>query len=461
VGALLVFGTALALGWMGEAGAVSQEAAARLRQDVEFLAATDRGGRAPGSKGAQTARAYIQAALTEAGCRPAEDAVWLQRVPAPGSSDESEVNLPEGTSWSTVEMANVVGILPGSASTAADPSSDPPPSGGRGGGSEPAGSSSVSGTGPGTAGSGAESGVARHAVVVGAHLDHLGIVDGTVYAGADDNASGVAILLEVARAMSRSGPFANDVVFVAFDGEEAGLLGSRHYTQHPAAPLTQTIAMINLDTIGRMQDRRLYAMASGTSAEFPEILNGVNLGFGFDLATPNEGSFASDHLAFIERGVPAIHLSTGANADYHRPGDTADKIQWAELAETAAFVTELASFLADETAPLAFVPPGADRVAAPAENPAPRRVSLGTIPDFARESGGVLLTGVMPGSPAEKAGLQKGDVVVALAGTPVDNLADFSAVLKAHQPGDEVVVEFQRDGKALQEKVTLVERSTR
>lgn len=407
----------------------------RLRADLEWIASPDRGGRAPGSEGSKETRDYIATALTEAGCVPMGNAGATFQPAAPGSLEgHSEIHLSEGATWQTLRLANVFGMLRGGTDVS---------EGGTAGGSQ------------------APSDPSR-TVIVGAHFDHLGQSQGSVYPGADDNASGVAILLEAARVLAQSGPFRNDILFIAFDGEEAGTLGSSHYVGNPIVPLDRTLAMINLDTVGRMQDRRLFALASGTAAEFGDILRGVNLGFGFDLATPVAGSFASDHLPFIEHGVPSLHLSTGANPDYHRTSDTADKIAWDELVETTDFVVELIAFLGNESDPLTFVPPGAERAAAAAPSGGdPRRVSLGTIPDFARESGGVLLTGVMPGSPAEKVGLAKGDIVISLAGTPIDNLADFSAELKAHQPGDEVTVEVMRNGAKIAHSVTLVERSSR
>ena len=409
---------------------------ARMRADLEWIAAPDRAGRAPGSAGSEAVRDYIAAAFGEAGLSAVQEG-WFQEVDAKPDADSPEVHLPEGVTWENAKLANVVGIVP---------------------------SVQESGTT-----SELDARTTARIVIVGAHFDHLGqsgkIDDEdedypSIYPGADDNASGVAILLEAARLLAKSGPFRNRILFLAFDGEESGNLGSSHYVGHPIAPLEQTLAMINLDTIGRMQDRRLYALASGTASELAGILRGVNLGFGFDLSTPEAGSFASDHLSFIEHGIPSVHLSTGANPDYHRPTDTAEKIAWNELAETADFVVELVSFLANESEPLTFVPPGAEKLSAAPQGP-PRQVSLGTIPDFARESGGVLLTGVMPGSPAESAGLTKGDIVVSLAGAPIDNLADFSAALKAHQPGDQVTVEVLRDGQKIAYTVALVERARR
>jgi len=189
---------------------------------------------------------------------------------------------------------------------------------------------------------------------------------------------------------------------------------------------------------------------------------GVNLAYKFDLAKLQSGPFAADQVPFVERGIPSLHLFTGPNPDYHRASDTEEKINYDGLSEITEFVSELAMFLADDEEPVTFVPLGADRVApASASTSAdskPRRVSLGTIPDFTRESGGVLLSGVMPGSPAANAGLEKGDILISLGEMEIDNLGDLSAALKSHQPGDEVQVAVLRGEETITKSVKLVER---
>lgn len=300
---------------------------------------------------------------------------------------------------------------------------------------------------------------AAGAIVIGAHYDHLGRdASGAVYPGADDNASGVAVLVEIARALRAQGEHRRDIVFLGFAGEELGTLGSLHYVSAPARPLGSTMAMLNLDAVGRMDGRKLYVFGAGSALEWSEIVKSVNLSAGFDLGMPEEGPFASDQVPFFERGIPVLHLCTGPNVDYHRATDTADKLNYAEMASIVDFSAELAGFLADRPERLSFVPKGARKAEPAMASGSPRRVSLGTIPDFARESGGVLLTGVMPGSPAEAAGFLKGDIVVALGDAPIDNLADLSAALKSHQPGDTVRVVAQRGTERLERRVGLVER---
>jgi aminopeptidase N len=308
-------------------------------------------------------------------------------------------------------------------------------------------------------------------VLVGAHYDHLGIGQpgdpnaGELYPGADDNASGAAALLEVARQGSTN--HLHDIVLVLFGGEEQGRLGSQYYAEHPVRPLNEAIAMINLDTVGRLTHDRLTVFGVGTAAELENVVKGVNVGFRFDLQLILRSSMGSDDLSFLAKGVPAVQLFTGANPDYHRPSDTPDKIDVEGLAKIAEFTTELARYLADRDRPLSFVPEGAAKAAAHAAAEAQtkgatgasrRRVSFGSIPDFQRESGGVLLAGVLPGSPAEQAGLEAGDILVEFGGTPVDTLTDYSDAMKRYAPGDEVEVVFLRGQERKTVKVTLVER---
>lgn len=423
--ALLAGGSLL----FGAAASWADAAPDRLETRVASLADPARGGRAPGSSGLAAARAEVQAWMEEAGLAPAAPGGgWTQSFRVadlpPGVAPRGEgIFLEDGAGWDSIELVNLVGRLPAETATGA--------------------------TTP------------RGAILVGAHLDHLGTgPEGQVYTGADDNASGVAALLEVAELLRGETGLQRDVIFVVFDGEEAGQLGSRYAVAHPPVPIAQTEAMINLDTIGRLEERRLFALGAGSALELTATLEGINLGFGFDLETPEKGPFASDQVPYFEAGVPVVHFTTGPNLDYHSATDTAEKVDAEGLSEIAAYVAELVVHLAGAEEPLTFVPPGAAAMeaAAPPPGSAPRRVSLGTIPDFARESGGVLLSGVVPGSPAEQVDLRQGDLLIEMGGAPVDNLGDFSEILKAYQPGDEVEVVVRRGEETLRKTVTLVER---
>lgn len=380
-----------------------------------ILALTDPSceGRYPGTAGIDKAAEIVAGSFDRAGLRPAGDnGTWFQSFADP--------KFPNAT------LRNVVGILHGSAQ---GPTEDA-------------------------------------FVVIGAHYDHLGRdANRALTPGADDNASGVAALCAIARAIAADpSPHRRSILFISFTGEEEDLLGSRWYTSHPVVPLASTIGMICLDTVGRMEGNRLIALNAASGAELPSSLRGVNLGFGLDLAIPEKGPFGSDQLSFIEKGVPALQLCTGANADYHRATDTPDKLNYEGIGTIASFTAELARFLADRDRPLNFVAPAIEKRAASPQAAAggtpARRASLGTIPDFSGTDGapGVPISGVLPGSPAEKAGLMKGDRITAIDDEKIGGIEDYTAVLKSHSPGDTVRVTFAREGKEQRVRATLGER---
>ena len=299
-------------------------------------------------------------------------------------------------------------------------------------------------------------------VVVGAHYDGLGVpasgeFAGQIHNGADDNASGVAALLSIARHLAALESPERGVAVVAFTGEERGLLGSEFFVTNPPFDLARAAAMINLDTVGRLESDRLIVFGTATAEEFPEILRGVNFGFRFDLALQDGDHGASDHTPFLQKGIPVLHFFTGARPEYHRPTDDAALVNHDGVTKIGAFVAELAAYLATDATPLTFRPPGVAR-AEPTPGSTRRRVSFGSIPDFAQESGGILLSGVMPGSAAEEAGLAAGDTLVEIEGISIDTIGDFQGVLASHEPGDRVTVRYVRGGEERTCEVVLRER---
>ena len=288
-------------------------------------------------------------------------------------------------------------------------------------------------------------------VLVIAHLDHLGFGwpdvregnENKVHPGADDNASGVAVLLELARAMAAEPPRPRPVVFAVVTGEEAGLLGSRHLLAS-MLPDTKPFACVNLDTVGRLADGKLYVLNADSAREWRFIFMGVGYTTGAPVAVVSEPLDASDQVACIEAGVPAIQLFTGPTADYHRPSDTVDTIDADGMVVVTEAAHEAIGYLAERTDPLTVT-----IAAATNEGDAPpartsRRASLGTMPDFAFEGPGVRVQQVMPGSAAEQSGIEAGDVVVAIDGATVADLRSFSDLLKARVPGDAVEVTVLR-----------------
>ncbi len=313
---------------------------------------------------------------------------------------------------------------------------------------------------------------AGDAVVVGAHYDHLGVGgDGSlvpdtaaVHNGADDNASGTAVLIEVARALAADPP-ANRraATFVAFSGEEEGLLGSAHYAKNPPVPLENTVAMINMDMVGRSRNGKLHVGGVGTSPSFREAVasEGAPLGFKIDFS---DGGFGpSDHTSFYARNVPVLFFFTGAHEDYHKPSDDPEKIEVAGIEAVARLVERVTRRIAAEPGEVAFVKVAADTIGRGAsegyETTRGYGPYLGTIPDFGEHEGeGVLLSGVRNESPAERAGIRGGDVIVRFGGLPIANLYDYTYALRARKPGDVVEIEIKRGDEVIAVRPTLEKR---
>jgi hypothetical protein len=293
-------------------------------------------------------------------------------------------------------------------------------------------------------------------VVVGAHYDHLGH-GGTsasrapgsheVHPGADDNASGTALLLEVARRLARlpARPSRN-VLFAAFGAEELGAIGSRFWVDHPTVPKDAIVGMINADMVGRLRDRHLVVDGAGTSAGWPALLHDANAGLGLDLAIGAEGFGASDHASFTAAKVPVAFLFTGVHDDYHRPTDTADKINADGEATVALLAARLAVGVAERRERLAFVDAPSDPHHAGGGRGGGFRVSFGTLPDYAYDGKGLRLSGVRPDAPAARAGLGAGDVIVKVGEHDIGNIHDFMFALGELEPGRAVVVVVLRKG---------------
>lgn len=300
-------------------------------------------------------------------------------------------------------------------------------------------------------------------IVVGAHYDHLGL-GGTstsrapgvhaVHPGADDNASGTALLLEVARRFTAL-PQAPDrnLLFVAFGAEELGTLGSRHFVDHPPAPLDSVkpiAAMINADMVGRMREGKLIIDGVGTSADWKSIVQGASAGLGLTLQFGAEGFGASDHASFTAARVPVAFLFTGAHDDYHMPSDTADRVDAAGVARAVVLAARIALELSHRDARLAFVDAPADPHRSTRGG---FRASLGTVPDYAFQGPGVRLSGVRPDAPAARAGLLAGDVILRVGTHAITNIHDFMFALGDLEPGREVEIEVDRGGKRVPIKV--------
>jgi Zn-dependent M28 family amino/carboxypeptidase len=303
----------------------------------------------------------------------------------------------------------------------------------------------------------------NEAIVIGAHYDHLGHGgegslaprSGEIHHGADDNASGTAGLLELARTLS-SQRLKRTVVFIAFSGEEEGLLGSSYYVNHPIVPIANTIAMLNMDMIGRMKDNKLIVGGVGTAPEWRQLIAKVNPDGPRHLElTLNEDGFGpSDHSSFYSKQVPVLFFWTGTHEDYHKPSDTADKINYGDEARIVGMVAQVVSELDSHEKRPTYAVAKSDSTG----RAATFRVSLGTIPNYADTNDGLLLDGVREDSPAAKAGLKAGDKIVKLAGREVKNVYDYTYALGEMKAGQEYEVEIMRAGERMKLKITPAAR---
>jgi Peptidase family M28/PDZ domain len=396
------------------------KAAKRAQTDVKVLAADELGGRLTGTAGADSAAAYVARRFAQVGLQPPPGG-WFQ--PFTVSKDAPAV---QHANLGDLNGKNVIGILPGR---------DPV--------------------------------LRNETVIVGAHYDHLGLggfgaLDpdsaGRVHNGADDNASGTAALFAIAQRL-REAPPARTVVFIAFSGEELGLLGSDYYVKHPLYPLSATEIMINLDMVGRLKNDKLIVYGTGTATEIPALLDSLNWYAKFDLRPQPEGYGPSDQTSFYAAKIPVLHLFTDLHGDYHRSSDDWDKINAQGLVRVADFAAAVATALGNRPTRLTFVdvPPPAPKAGAAATGG--YGAYLGTIPDMASgETGGVRITGVSKGSPAELGGMKGGDMITKIGDYDVPDLAGMTDALRNYKPGDKVVVIVIRDGKEMGLDVTLGKR---
>ena len=302
---------------------------------------------------------------------------------------------------------------------------------------------------------GADPALRHQYVVIGAHFDHLGhspfnSMDpgaGTaIRHGADDNASGTAAVMELARLFERH-PARRTMIFANFSGEELGLLGSQYFVQHSPVPIDSVDAMLNFDMVGRMRDNKLIVYGVATATELSAIVDSANVAPQLAVSALGDGYGPSDHSSFYAEGVPVLHFFTDLHEDYHRATDVASKIDVAGEARVVNLAERIARSIADRPARLTYVRSAPPRQIAQGDG---NGAYFGSVPDMsAANVVGVRLMGVTPGSPADKAGVRKGDVVVEFGGVAVKDLYEYTDALRSHKPGDVVKVVVERDGKRL------------
>jgi len=411
-----------------------------LKKHVEYLASDKLEGRRAGEPGANLAGEYVAAEFRKIGLRPGGDkngkpgykqSFSYTPVRDPHSTPADPTSGP--ATPNAKQTFNVIGLLPGH---------DPV--------------------------------LKNEAIVIGAHYDHLGhggagslAANSTeIHHGADDNASGTAAVIELARRFASDKKNKRTIIFVAFSGEEDGLFGSKYYVNNPVWPLDKTIAMINLDMVGRLNENKLNVGGIGTATEWkalaeqynPVIANlklivGSNttpIGIAnFSLQLNEDGFGPSDHSSFYGKQIPVLFFFTGTHLDYHKPSDTADKINYTGEANVINYVAAIAKSV-DQN------PQRPTYAVAKSSNTGGRmsfNVSLGTIPSYADSTDGMVLDGVRDDSPASRAGLKKDDKVIKLAGKEIKNVYDYTAALGEMKAGEEYEIVVKRGNETLTLKI--------
>lgn len=300
-------------------------------------------------------------------------------------------------------------------------------------------------------------------IVIGAHYDHLGFggklsyskqKDSLIHPGADDNASGVAALLSVAEQLQKQkSQLKRSILIASFGAEEWGAKGSTDFVKRVFSDTIKIVAMLNLDMVGRLDSlRRLVIYGTATSPIWIPKLQSANEKFQFHFNYVNDSFGAGDHLPFYKHSVPFLFFFTGAHTDYHRPSDTADKLNVEGISKIADFTTQLALLLSQTTEQIEFT--------AVSETAIRKRnnqfnVYVGVIPDFKNTAQGFTLLGASENSPAEKAGIQSGDVMVAMNDQPIQTIQDYMTILDLHRPGDEVEITLLRNQEKIKVKLIV------
>lgn len=372
-----------------------------IKEDVVFLASDELEGRQTGSDGEKAAADYIASRFKNLGLEAKGTKEYFQSFSfKPKTDPHQDVNYTVKDGDSTITGTNVVAFIDNKA---------------------------------------------EHTIIIGAHYDHLGYgAEGSLFRGesqeihngADDNASGVAVLLNLAEKLKTKNT-GNNYLFMAFSGEEMGLLGSNYFTKNPTIDLSKANYMINMDMVGRLkQDSTLAVYGVGTSPILKQVVKANNSKF--NIIEKESGVGPSDHTSFYNSDIPVLHFFTGQHEDYHKPGDDTDKLNYEGMETISAYIFEIISDL-DDNGKLPF------RKTKNESEEVPRfKVGLGVIPDYLFEGKGMRIDGISEDKPAEKAGLQKGDIVIKLGDSLVTDMMSYMRALATFDTGDTTKVKVKR-----------------
>jgi aminopeptidase YwaD len=366
-------------------------------------------------------RSFISPLLTSGGrdLRTLQDSIKASRAPQSFPIEGAGVSLTTDVQTVTAKTANIIGVLEGN-----------------------------------------DDALKGEVLVLGAHMDHLGYGGPNsgstrpdtiaIHNGADDNASGTAALLELAQKFGTTkNQLKRTIVFTFFSAEELGTLGSVYYVNHPSFPLTQTVAMLNMDMVGRLENRSLTVGGSGTSPAWNALLSKYNADSSFTLTLEPDGFGPSDHASFYGKNIPVLFFFTGTHADYHKPSDDWNRINYSGEEKITRYIYSVARDVAGQTERPLYARVESSASRSSAGDTRSFSVTLGIVPDFGQSSEGMKVSAVQPNRPAEKAGLKAGDIIIRMAGKKTLNIYDYMGVLGELKPGDEVQVEVLRDGKPM------------
>jgi hypothetical protein len=381
-----------------------------LQEDVSFLASDALGGRETGTEGELKAAEYIQERMAALGLSPKGNAGTFYQTFTfkPKKDPHSEVQYTAGDS--TITGTNVIGFLDNQAA---------------------------------------------NTVVIGAHYDHLGMGgEGSLYRegsaihnGADDNASGVGLLLHLADTLQGI-DMGNNYLFIAFSGEEMGLLGSNYFVKNPTIDLSKVDYMLNMDMVGRLrEDQTLAISGTGTSPIWAQVLNAANPGF--KLVLDESGVGPSDHTSFYLQDIPVLHFFTGQHEDYHKPSDDYGKLNYGGMQKIGSYIVAVIGEL-DDNPKLTF-----KKTKNESEEVPRFKVALGVVPDYLFDGKGMRIDGISEGKAAQKAGLQKGDVVIQLGDSAVVDMMSYMRALSTFEEGNSTNVIVDRQGERMLIPVTF------
>lgn len=381
----------------------------RIKEDVSFLASDKLEGRQTGTRGEKKAAAYIEKRFKELDLEPKGTKGFLQPFTfKPKTNPQDEVKF-DVNNDETITGNNVVGFINNNA---------------------------------------------ENTVIIGAHFDHLGFGgEGSLYRdtikaihnGADDNASGVSILLNLAAKLKGKNT-TNNYLFIAFSGEEMGLLGSNYFVKNPTIDIKKVSYMINMDMVGRLKkDSTLAVYGTGTSPIFKQTLKSHNNKF--KLIQQESGVGPSDHTSFYLADIPVLHFFTGQHEDYHKPSDDSDKLNYDGMETISNYIFDIITDL-DNNGKLVF-----RKTKNKGKNTPRFKVGMGVIPDYMFDGKGMRIDGISEEKPAQKAGLQKGDIVIKLGDSTVVDMMSYMRALSVFDKGDKAKVVVKRGEKEINKEI--------